>query len=99
MGQLHLACPSFASKSRRRGSKRALTRARPCGTNKYRLDEEDDIEVLVDNSQVRDSQIARLKHLRRRVITMPWRQLWMPRASARAGEHGLVIANNPEARY
>ena len=35
------------------------------GTNKYRLETEDEIEVLqIDNSEVRDSQIARLEQLR-----------------------------------
>ena len=35
------------------------------GINKYRLDREDDLEVLkVDNSAVRDAQIARLRELR-----------------------------------
>ena len=36
------------------------------GVNKYRLDEEDPLDVLrVDNSAVREAQIARLKELRR----------------------------------
>lgn len=35
------------------------------GTNKYRLENEDEIEVLqIDNSEVRNSQIARLKSLK-----------------------------------
>ncbi len=35
------------------------------GTNKYRLDEEDEVDVLqIDNSEVRESQIARLKQVR-----------------------------------
>jgi methylmalonyl-CoA mutase len=35
------------------------------GTNKYRLDNEDEIDVLqIDNTEVRDSQISRLKQLR-----------------------------------
>ena len=37
------------------------------GTNKYRLEKEDPLEILeVDNSAVRESQIARLKKLRER---------------------------------
>ncbi|MEO5338525.1 MAG: methylmalonyl-CoA mutase [Magnetospirillum sp. WYHS-4] len=35
------------------------------GVNKYRLDKEDPLDILeVDNTAVRDSQIARLKHIR-----------------------------------
>ena len=35
------------------------------GTNKYRLEQEDEVEVLqIDNSAVRLSQIARLKEVR-----------------------------------
>lgn len=42
------------------------------GVNKYRLDKEAPLDILeVDNTAVRESQIARLKLLKRSAITRP----------------------------
>ena len=56
-------CPSCASRKRPRGRRRGSIPGQQTivGVNKYRLDKEDHLEVLeVDNTAVRQAQIARL---------------------------------------
>jgi methylmalonyl-CoA mutase len=70
------------------------------GVNKYRLEQEDEIDVLdVDNAAVRDSQIERLAQLRaRRDAEQVERALAALQAVARGGKGNLLEAGVAAAR-
>ena len=57
------------------------------GTNKYRLEKEDPIDILeVDNTAVRQEQIENLRRLKEGVTRLKWTKHWrlLPNAYAQA---------------
>ena len=66
------------------------------GVNKFRLDQEDDVDVLkVDNSAVRKSQIERLQKLKNErnteAVQNPWKLLHTPQAQVKATCWDLLL--------
>jgi methylmalonyl-CoA mutase len=63
------------------------------GVNKYRLDEDEQIEVLkVDNAAVRAQQIEKLRRLRAERDEQAWRSALDALTSAAAGNEGNLLA-------
>ena len=70
------------------------------GVNKYRLENEDDLDILdIDNAAVRNAQIARIEKVRRQRDPKRWEEtLNALREVARAGEGNILEAAVEAAR-
>ena len=70
------------------------------GVNKYRLENEDDLDILdIDNKAVREAQIARIEKTRRQRDPKKWEEtLDVLRAVARTGEGNILEAAVEAAR-